>query len=163
MSVDAAEKKWHEAKQAVDKKKYDDDDSYYSVVTTVFKKMMGENTTMDIPTIKYFEQFLDERRESEYDANRHMTSGNPQLKAQSVRHNAPFASINDKEEKRKQELHSAAIKHVSTGQLQKAHDAAYKVAHAHALEDRHGADAAHEVATRKAKYAVKKAQDALKR
>jgi hypothetical protein len=159
MSVDAAEEKWHKAKAAVDKSKYDDDDTYYAVVTTVFKKMIGEDKTMELPTIKFFEQYIDELRDSEYNANRQM--GGSSLP--NVRHNAPFASINDKEERRKQELRAAVTKHIAKGQFQHAHDAAYKIAHAHAIEDHHGADAAHEIATRKAKYAIKRAQDAMKR
>lgn len=159
MSVDAAEEKWHNAKAAVDRKKYDNDDSYYAVVTKVFKTMIGENKAMGMPTFKFFEQYIDELRDSEFNANRQMGGSS----VPSVRHNAPFASINHKEEQRKQELHAAASKHVAKGQVQHAHDAAYKVAHAHAIEDRHGPDAAHEIATRKAKYAVKRAQETMKR
>jgi hypothetical protein len=76
----------------------------------------------------------------------------------SVKHNAPFAAVDKGEEQRKQELHNAVAGHVKKGNLKAAHDAGYKVAHAHALADRHGPDAAHEIATRKAKTAVKRAQ-----
>lgn len=52
MNVSAAEEKWHEAKAAVDKSKYDDD-SYYAVVTKVFKKMMGEEKTMECQQLNF--------------------------------------------------------------------------------------------------------------
>lgn len=118
---------------------------------------------MNLPEFKTFEQYIDEDRNNEYNANRQMTSTSSLPAANSVRHNAPFAAINNKEEKRKQELHSAAIKHVAKGDTKQAHAAAYTVAHAHAIEDRHSPESAHEVATRKATYAVKKAQEAMKR
>lgn len=159
MSISSAEEKWQDAKSAVDKKNYDDE-TYWKVVTSVFKKMMGESQTMETPTFKSFEQYLGETRESEYTANRHM--GLTGI-APNVRHNAPYASINHKEEQRKQELHSAVAKHIANGKPQLAHNAAYKVAHAHALEDRHDPDAAHEIATRRAKYFVKKAQETMRR
>jgi hypothetical protein len=166
MSVDAAEKKWQEAKSSVDKTKYDTDNSYFAVVTTVFKKMMGENTMFEtleikeIPIIHCFEQYIDERQNNEFDANRHLsTSGSSSSSSFSSSH----SSFNSNDEKRKHELHSAAYRHVIKGQHKQAHDAAYKLAHAHAIEDRHGPDAAHEIATRRAKQAVKKAQDTVNR
>lgn len=64
-------------------------------------------------------------------------------------------ATDDKSESRKKDLQNAAWKHVVAGNHKKAFDAAYSVARAHAKEDRHGDDAAHEIATRKAKHAVK--------
>lgn len=145
MSVSDAEAKWEEAKKAVDKSKYPEDDSYYAVVTTVFKKMMGENI---IPgTLLNFDEFITELfgfSRSEADANRHMTSTAPKKTA-----------ADDKSATRKKDIQNAAWKHVVAGNHKKAFDAAYSVAKAHAKEDRYGEDAAHEIATRKAKYAVK--------
>ena len=150
MSIDAAEKKWEEAKKAVDKSKYPDDDAYYAVVTTVFKKMMHENIVPG--SILNFNEFISELfgfSRSEADANRHMTSAPPKKTA-----------TDDKSETRKRDLQNAAWKHVIAGNHKKAFDAAYSVAKAHAKEDRYGDDAAHEIATRKAKHAVKTAVEA---
>lgn len=150
MSIDAAEKKWEEAKKAVDKSKYPDDDAYYAVVTTVFKKMMHENIVPG--SILNFNEFISELfgfSRSEADANRHMTSAPPKKTA-----------TDDKSETRKRDLQNAAWKHVVAGNHKKAFDAAYSVAKAHAKEDRYGDDAAHEIATRKAKHAVKTAVEA---
>ena len=150
MSIDAAEKKWEEAKKAVDKSKYPDDDAYYAVVTTVFKKMMHENIVPG--SILNFNEFISELfgfSRSEADANRHMTSAPPKKTA-----------TDDKSETRKRDLQNAAWKHVIAGNHKKAFDAAYSVAKAHAKEDRYGDNAAHEIATRKAKHAVKTAVEA---
>lgn len=147
MSIDAAEKKWEEAKKAVDKSKYPDDNAYYAVVTTVFKKMMHENIVSG--TILNFDEFINELfgfSRSEADANRHMTSAPPKK-----------TPTDDKSETRKKDIQNAAWKHVVAGNHKKAFDAAYSVAKAHAKEDRYGEDAAHEIATRKAKHAVKTA------
>lgn len=147
MSTDAAEKKWEEAKKAVDKSKYPDDDSYYAVVTSVFKKMMHEETVPG--TVLNFDEFLNELfgfSRSEADANRHMTS------TSTVPKKTPS---DDKSETRKKELQNATWKHVVAGNHKKAFDAAYGVARAHAKEDRYGDEAAHEIATRKAKHAVR--------
>jgi hypothetical protein len=149
MSTAEAEKKWEEAKKAVDKSKYSDDNSYYAVVTTVFKKMMGESLVPG--AILNFDEFITELygfSRSEADANRHITSAAPKK--------TPLTT-GDKSETRKKDIQNAAWKHVVAGNHKKAFDAAYEVAKSHAKEDRYGEAAAHEIATRKAKYAVKTA------
>ena len=55
------------------------------------------------------------------------------------------------------------MQHVRRGDHKAAFDAAYKAAHAHAKADLHDNSAAHEIATRKAKFAVKTATDAMKK
>ncbi len=146
MSIGEAEKKWEEAKEAVDKSKYTDDNAYYAVVTTVFKKMMHERL---IPgAILNFEDYVTELfgfSRSETDANRHMSAGAKP---------ASSSTSNDADS-RKRDIHNAAWKHVVAGNHKKAFDAAYEVAKSHAKQDRYGDEAAHEIATRKAKYAVK--------
>ena len=163
ISVSDAEKKWENAKNSVDKSKYDDEDSYWSVVTTVFKKMMGEESNIGV--ILNFDDFLLERfgfSRSENDANRNW-SVNHTDHVKSIKHTNPFASVDKTAEQRKQEVHGAAMKHVRQGDHKTAFDAAYKVAHQHAKADLHGDAAAHEIAQRRAKHAVKTAQDAIKR
>lgn len=145
MAIDAAEKKWEEAKAAVSKEKYPDNDTYWKIVTSVFKKMMHEDM---IPgTILNFDDFIFEFAgfsRSEADTNRHMTSSTPKK-----------TPTNDKNVSRKKVMQNAVWGHVVAGNHKKAFDAAYNVAKAHAKEDRYGDDAAHEIATRKAKHAVK--------
>lgn len=148
MSVDDAESKWEKAKKAVDKSKYPEDDAYYAVVTTVFKKMMGETSVPGsiLNFDEYITEFLGFSR-SEMDANRHMSSSAPPKKP----------ATDDKNDTRKRDIQNAAWKHVVAGNHKKAFDAAYTVAKAHAKEDRYGDEASHEIATRKAKTAVKTA------
>lgn len=145
MSVSDAEAKWEKAKKAVDKSKYPEDDAYYAVVTKIFKNMMHEE--LPVGTILNFDKFISEIfgfSRSETDANRQMTSSGSK-------------KTDDKSESRKQDIQNAAWKHVVSGNHKKAFDAAYSVAKAHAKEDRYGDDTAHEIATRKAKHAVKTA------
>lgn len=148
MSVSDAEKKWEEAKNSVDKSKYSDDNAYYAVVTTVFKKMMHENLVPG--TILNFDEFITELfgfSRSEADANRQMGSASHKP--------ASTPSSSSDAEARKRDIHNAAWKHVVAGNHKKAFDAAYEVAKSHAKQDRYGDEAAHEIATRKAKHAVK--------
>jgi hypothetical protein len=59
------------------------------------------------------------------------------------------------EDDRRQAVHNAAWKHVVAGNLKKAHAAAYEVAKDQAIRDHHSPVAAHEIAERKARNAVK--------
>lgn len=107
-------------------------------------KIMNDASTEG--TILNFDKFISEIfgfSRSEADANRHMTSSG--------------SKTDDKSESRKQDIQNAAWKHVVAGNHKKAFDAAYTIAKVHAKEDRYGEDAAHEIATRKAKHAVKTA------
>lgn len=103
--------------------------------------MMGEET---IPgTVLNFDDFIAEMggySRSEFDANRHFGASNTANPDQ-----------------RRQQVQNAAWKHVVAGDHKKAHAAAYEVAKSHALADRHSEEAAHEIATRRAKTAVKTA------
>lgn len=137
MPVSDAEKKWEEAKKAVDKSKYPEDDAYYAVVTKIFKNMMHENIVPE--TILSFDKFIDEI----------FVFSNSK-----TNDNLPMSS-EPKIETRQQDIQNAAWKHVVAGNHKKAFDAAYTIAKVHAKEDRYGEDAAHEIATRKAKHAVK--------
>lgn len=56
---------------------------------------------------------------------------------------------------RKHQIQNAAWKHIVSGDHKKAHAAAYEVAKSHAVADRYGEAEAHEIATRRAKNAVK--------
>ena len=101
---------------------------------------------LPVGTILNFDKFIAEIfgfSRSETDANRKITSSG--------------SKMDDKSESRKKDIQNAAWKHVVSGNHKKAFDAAYTVAKAHAKEDRYGDDAAHEIATRKAKTAVKTA------
>ena len=165
MSIADAEAKWSDAKKAVDKSKYNDDDTYWKVVMTVFKKMVGENYTPG--TILNFENYIFEIlgfSRSEKDANRHLASVDHNTShIHSVQYNNPGAHVDKKTEQRKMEVHGAAMKHVRQGDHKAAFAAAYKIAHGHAKEDFHSNAPAHEIATRRAKHAVKTAQDAMRR
>jgi hypothetical protein len=112
--------------------------------------------------IDSFQQFLSEKQNSEYNANLSLSSTH-HGSSMSVRHNSPFAAVNNKEEARKKELHNAALGHVRRGDHKQAFNAAYAIAHKHATEDKHDKTASHEIATRKANYTVKKAQEFLKK
>lgn len=108
------------------------------------QKIMNDASTEG--TILNFDKFISEIfgfSRSEADANRHMTSSG--------------SKTDDKSESRKQDIQNAAWKHVVAGNHKKDFDAAYTIAKVHAKEDRYGEDAAHEIATRKAKHAVKTA------
>lgn len=121
---------------------------------TGFVKQLADKMHENIVpgSILNFNEFISELfgfSRSEADANRHMTSAPPKKTA-----------TDDKSGTRKRDLQNAAWKHVVAGNHKKAFDAAYSVAKAHAKEDRYGDDAAHEIATRKAKHAVKTAVEA---
>lgn len=118
-----------------------------------------------VDTVMSFSDFIEEIfgfSRSEHTANRQMTSTSSSH-VQSVKHTSPYAAVDKKTEARKQEVHGAAMHHVRRGDHKAAFAAAYRAAHAHATEDRHGPDQAHEIATRRANHAVKTAQAAMKR
>src|SRR5574343_650007 len=105
MPVSDAEKKWEEAKKAVDKSKYPEDDAYYAVVTKVFKNMMHENIVPE--TILSFDKFIDEI----------FVFSNSK-----TNDNLPMSS-EPKIETRQQDIQNAAWKHVVAGNHKKAFDA----------------------------------------
>ena len=107
------------------------------------QKIMNEDSA---GTILNFDKFIAEIfgfSRSEADDNRQINSSG--------------SKTDDKSESRKRDVRNAAWKHVVSGNHKKAFDAAYTVAKAHAKEERYGDDTAHEIATRKAKHAVRTA------
>ena len=139
-------------------------------------------------TVLTFEEFIDELHgfsRSEFDANRQVGRGassnstsntshggtiawknpfekKPEDKPQTTQKPTnPFETAAKRDQERKAAVHAAAAKHVQAGNHKQAFDSAYQLAHAHAKEDRYSDESAHEIATRKAKTAVKTAQDNL--
>ncbi len=121
-------------------------------MNTSNKKASNTNTQdqNNPETILNFDEFITELfgfSRSEADANRQMGSSSHKP--------ASTPSSSSDAEARKRDIHNAAWKHVVAGNHKKAFDAAYEVAKSHAKQDRYGDEAAHEIATRKAKHAVK--------
>jgi hypothetical protein len=141
MSVNAAEKKWQKAKDAVSKDKYPGD-SYYAVTTHVFKKMMHES-----PKILSFKDFINERWERDSET----------IKSKM---NANFVSLEAMHRRREKEILTVAARHIKHGNYEMAKQAAYASAFTHATEDGLSSGVAHKIATIKAKKAADMVYDA---